>query len=305
MFAMRTVRAYHGWGLGARVARTAILTHLLGAALAGQPIVSPEHTAGATHTSASSGLLASWSGGGREIVVPSMRSVFPQIAIGGPWRTVLILMNLRSAQVEGTLSFFRSQGTLWEVSLSDGRNVMRGSQFTVRLGANQSLFLETVNVGPEIQSGWARLDSDQRWSITGHAVFRAKIEGRPDMEAVVPAESLKASGVFAFDNTNGFVTSIALAVATSGNPAEIHAEVYSEAGALVETYKLKLNALQHIATELPNLWPATANRRGVVRLLTKTSYDNLFSGLVLLFNPTGAVTSVPLVDTDIIVVGGQ
>lgn len=263
---------------------------------------------GAADASAAAGAgsgqeMASLAGGeGRQAPVPAYRSIFPQIAIGGPWRTIVVLMSMRETPVEATLSFYKGHGQPWTVSFTDGKKNYRGDQFTFSLAPRQTMFLELEDSSPETQSGYAVM-VNEKWAATGYAIFRAKIAGKPDLEAVVPAEWLKASSQFAFDNTKNFVTSVALVMPvlpTGNNPAEIYADVYDESGQLLASYKLDLASGQHIAAELPVLMPATANRRGLVKLSTKKSTDGLYSGLVLLFNPTGAMTTAPMVDTDVL-----
>src|SRR4051812_11691135 len=72
-----------------------------------------------------------------------------------------------------------------------------------------SATIQTRGLDAALSQGWAELTNAKR--IGGVAVFRQRIEGRPDVEAAVPIVPSVRRFVLPFDDTRGFVTAIALA----------------------------------------------------------------------------------------------
>jgi hypothetical protein len=230
-----------------------------------------------------------------QAILPTALIVFPHLAIGGPWKTILVLVNYGDSSVKGILKVFSSSGNAMTVSLSDGSRVFRNSRFEFSLAARQSLFLETVELPAATQTGYATLDTVGP-NLTGYAIFRASLPGRPDLEAVVPGDSSFIKGTLIFDNTRDFVTSVAIASAnlnSLSDTGELIAEVHSFDGTLLATYRRTVRRGEHFAFETNREWPATANRRGTIKL----TINGLMGcgSLALLFNPSGAVTSAPLI----------
>ncbi len=103
--------------------------------------------------------------------------------------------------------------------------------------------------------------------MTGYGIFRAVLPSRPNLEAVVPLEwGVSDEAILAYDNTAGFVTSVALANRWLFLPCDLMAEVFDENGRLLATYRRMLPDGTHTAFETPREWPATAGRRGIVRI---------------------------------------
>lgn len=233
---------------------------------------------------------------GRTALLPSTGGVLAHVAVGGYWRTLIVLANPDgSATAKASLSFHTSQGLPLAVSLSDGRTVKSASAFEITLPPRNTMFLETVNVPSTTGVGYADLDVDSG-RMSGYGVFRAVLPSGPNLEAVVPLEwGVSDEVILAYDNTRGFVTSVALANRWLYLPCDLLAEVYDEDGLLLASYRRLLADGTHTAFETFREWPATAGRRGIVRL-SRVGSTGAFAALALLFNPTGSVTTAPVID---------
>ena len=232
---------------------------------------------------------------GKGALMPSSGGFLAHVAVGGPWRTLITLMNPKVSDTgKAALKFYTSTGAPLTVTLTNGRKTVTSSAFEVTLPARNSMFLETINLPATVQTGYAYLDLDSG-SITGYGVFRAVVAGLPNLEAVVPLEwGITDQAMIAYDNTRGFVTSVAIANPWGFFPSELVADVYDEDGLLPATYRRVLPGQSQVAFETFREWPATAGRRGVVRLSQIGGLG--YAALALLFNPTGSVTTAPVPD---------
>lgn len=82
--------------------------------------------------------------------------VFPQVADGGGYVTVMRLFNPRAATITATLRFFRPDGTSRPVALLNrGTN----SEFQLTIGARSTVVVETTGSASTVGVGMARIDS--------------------------------------------------------------------------------------------------------------------------------------------------
>jgi len=122
-----------------------------------------------------------------------------------------------------------------------------------------------------------------------HGIFRQKLPGLPNLEAVVlPDWGLDDEIIAPFDNKNGFVTSMALANGSSYSNNKVKFEIYDETGTLISTYEKIFPVGRHMAFETYREWPETANQRGTIKVIS-SGYG--MATVSLLFNPTGSLTS--------------
>lgn len=242
----------------------------------------------------------------RTAVVDSYRSsdaTIPHLAYGGTWTTKLIIMNLdleRAAKLK--VEVFNQKGERTAISLlwHQTGQVVSGNYFEFTLPLNASM---VVSIVPDFTNStkiaWLRYDSVSKYSDSNyggygaiHAIFSQKFSGRPDLEAVVfPDWGLDKKIMTHFDNTNGFVTSVAVCYdyATSYAPnQELIVKTYDENGALMGTHVMTMKPGNQFASETFRLWPETANKRGTI-VISATQYH--VSTVSLLFNPSGSLTS--------------
>lgn len=231
---------------------------------------------------------------GRQAWLMTGGGVFPHIAAGGPWRTLITLFNAGTTTATGVLSVYSSTGTPLEITWTNRIKTVKTPALGVSLPPSGTMYLEMIDLPAITQVGYAKLEVSSG-KLTGYAVFRAIVPGMPNLEAVVPLEwGLTDSALIAFDNTAGFVTSVALANPWPFFDCDLIADVFDEFGNLLASYRRRMSGQTHTAFETFREWPSTAGRRGSVRLSQAGGLG--FAGLALLFNPSGSVTSAPFVE---------
>ena len=161
--------------------------------------------------------------------------------------------------------------------------------FAATIPVGGSLTLITRGLDPAASQGWAELATTKK--IGGLAVFRQSVPGRPDQEAGVAIATSVNRFVLPFDNTQGFVTSMALVNTNGAQAVLVSVAARDETGVQIATDSLRLGPRGHAAIALQDRFPSLANRRLVVEFST-TNAD--LSGLGLRFNPSGAFTSFPI-----------
>ncbi len=232
----------------------------------------------------------------KSALMPDSGGVFAHIAHGGPWRTLITVTNPGVSETsKAILAFYTSAGAPLVLTLTDGRKTVTTSRFEIILPPRNVMFLEPAVAPGTVSTGFAELEVESG-KMTGYAVFRAMLPDRPNLEAVVPLEwGVSETALIAYDNTRGFVTSVAIANRWEFFPCELTADVYDEDGNLLGSYRRVLPGMSQTAFETFREWPATAGRRGVVRLYNTGSVGG-FAALALLFNPTGSMTTAPVPD---------
>jgi hypothetical protein len=218
-------------------------------------------------------------GGRRYIDVQEKDRVLPHIAFGGGWSTTITLVDCYETEAPFTLRFYDDRGVAMNVPVAGLGSV---SIISDRMPVNGSRTYEIQDIGVT-QTGWAELSYD--WSLTaigGLAVFRQRVAGRPDLEAVVPM-SANNDGDYhlAFDNTGGLVYGLALA-----NPDLIQSTVEmtftdDSGNAIGVPVTLTMDSKAHTAFALAVNYPQLANRRGVIHFQMQTGH---VSALGLRFN---------------------
>jgi hypothetical protein len=232
-------------------------------------------------------VAASWTPARPRNVVCIGDIVFPQVVAGGGWSTTVILTNLSSVSEGYTLLFWTDDGATWRAPIVGQGRVDR---LAGTLRPRQCVTYET-DTSPSLEQGWAIILPATITSarIGGLAVFRQRVAGRPDFEAVVPISSaFDKRFVLLFDNAAGFSTGVALTNADPSNPISVTAAFQDEAAGLITEQTITLPAMGHTAFSLPDRFPITASKRGSVAF---QSSGRTLSGLGLRFNPSGAFTS--------------
>ncbi len=106
--------------------------------------------------------------------------------------------------------------------------------------------------------------------VNAFVTFRHRVMGRPDFEASVaslPAET--RSVAFALDNTENYVTSVAVAN-TQPVQAAVTVTFRSPNGAVFHNEQINLDGRGHASFETINRFQASRNLRGTVEFATST-----------------------------------
>jgi hypothetical protein len=225
------------------------------------------------------------SSGTRGLTVFTGDWAIPQFVDGGGWQTSLVLANLDTQTAFLTVYFIKDDGTDMQVPVVGLGNV---SGINVTLPPNNTINIETEGSASALTQGWAVVFPNEDERFGGFAVFRQRVQGRPDFEAVVPIGSiLDQRMLLIFDNTRGFTTGMAIA-----NPdtvaITVNVTIRDDDGNVLGQDQMNLGELEHTAFTLPSKWPVTAGKQGSIEF--STTSDGV-SVLGLRFNSAGAFTS--------------
>lgn len=224
---------------------------------------------------------------------------FGQIAFGGCWQTTFTLINLNTQNAASvTLSFFGDNGLPLNAPIQGVGNM---TSYTFAIPANGAQNVVLAGSDPNFTQGWATMSSAGGLSVRGQGTFRCQAQGKPAFEAVVPLDSPGSTGciipfppssdpvvLVPFDNTAGYVTSLALANTTTGALA-VPIEFDDQAGASLAAGTLNLTAMQHTAFVSTTNYPALQGKKGILRIHASAATLTI---LGLLSNPSGAFTSI-------------
>lgn len=226
--------------------------------------------------------------GPRRMLTLTGDTVLSHIVDGNYWSTEFTFTNLDSHDVHFIVYFMDDEGRDLEMPVV-GQGYVIGMEIT--LSPMMTYTFETAGTDPDPYQGWAYVGKDVSTDrVAGFGVFRLRITGHPDYEAVVPLENeFYPDSVMLFDNTAGFSTGMAIANPHS-NAADITVIVRDEDGAEIDRGTFTLGPYSHYSASLadPKLLPVTANRRGTVEFITT---NDGITALGLRFNRTGPFTS--------------
>jgi hypothetical protein len=204
----------------------------------------------------------------------NVRQVLAQIADGAGWRTAITLVNTDNVSPHAfTLRFYPGVSTPSTRRLAlAAPDTLVDSALTLRtIPAGGSVTIQTAGVDPDVWTGWAELIAPA--AIGGTAIFRRQISFNQDGEGAVPIKPVSVNRfLLPFDNTQSFVTSMAL-VNTSSQDGSITVRFRDETGTTItvdEPTTFPLRARGHDAFELPRKFVKLAGRRGVAEFSSST-----------------------------------
>src|SRR6185295_17623781 len=157
---------------------------------------------------------------------------------------------------------------------------------TIPVGGSRTIV--TLGTGTLTDQGWADLTSPRL--ISGLGIFRQRNAGRADQEAAVSATTPATRFVIPYDNTQGFVSSMAIVNTSSAGSRATTVTPRDEAGVALPGNTINLPPLGHDAFEMSQRFPSMAGRRGAAEFVSGTPD---FSALGLRFSSRGAFTSLP------------
>jgi len=217
---------------------------------------------------------------------PLLTQVISQVADGSGWKTSITLVNLDTVPAPFTLRFWRQNGSALPVPIL-GAATTEVVEGTIPVGGTR--VIESQGGTSELIQGWAELSTTR--SISGLAVFRQRVTGRSDQEAAVSLTATGGRFILPFDNTDNFVTSMALVNSSATLGSTISVIIRDEAGVQIGTDSITLNGRGHTAFTLTDRFNVSRNRRGTAEF---SSSNAQITGLGLRFNPGGAFTSFPV-----------
>jgi hypothetical protein len=217
--------------------------------------------------------------------------IIPHIADGGGWQTTLVLTNTTTTAGSASPTFYQEMTAgatqSWNLAL------MEAATQNVQVPAGGTVFLHTPGTGAATSVGWAQFTVSP--GIVGYAIFTQRIPDRPDQDGTAPGGASAERILVPFDNTGGFLTSVAL-VNPTGQVEPVSVNIQLETGEVSQT-SISLPAQGHTAFALSTQIPATAGHRGLAEFYSTTTRGIIGSSLSMLalrFNPTGAFTTSPV-----------
>jgi hypothetical protein len=218
-----------------------------------------------------------------------------QIASAGNWTTIITLVNNGTSAAQIQLNFYDLNGNPLPLPLSfpQTSSAVNTPATTVVQTINPGATLIIQTTGPasqQTQVGWAELLSSG--SVSGFAVFQQLSPGSSLQEAVVPLETRNPNSfVLAYNNTNGYVTTAAIAN-VSTQTANINVTILDGTGAILQTTTISVPPLGHTDFSLPVSYPVTSQRLGLIEF--QTPAGGQISVLGLRFDPAAAFSTIPL-----------
>ncbi|MBA3974889.1 MAG: hypothetical protein C0504_11815 [Candidatus Solibacter sp.] len=255
-----------------------------------------KHPSRATVERVKADRTARQAGVSRNVWVFDTARVFPHLAVGQEWETSFVIVNMSTDPARFNLGFFDTTGAPMTVSYSDGKSApaASGAVVTQTLAAEGSTVITVYNDGRPLRTGFAILEPpSETQRLGGYAVFKQRVAGRPDFEAVVPLTDYDDWAVYLpFDNSPGLDTGMALVNPSKDQTATVDLYFIDEAGARITKQTLTLKPGEQTAFSLTEKYPALKGKRGT--LYAESSIDYL-SVLGLRFNlgGGGAFTSLP------------
>jgi hypothetical protein len=225
-------------------------------------------------------LFALSSGGAQSLVIP-------QVADGGGWQTTLVLTNSSSSAATASLSFFQDAGggatQTWTPAFLETNNPEN-----LMLPPASTLFLHTPGTAAALSVGWAQLQAPS--TVVAYAIFAETGPGQTEQDGTAPATDNATRFLVPFDNTNGFVTAIAVAN-TTALAEPVIGRMQLSSGGTAQLSQIMLPAQGHMAFALPQQFPGSARASGLMEFYTPGGSISL---LALRFNPSGGFTTAPV-----------
>lgn len=211
--------------------------------------------------------------------------VLPQFVFGtgggAGFVTTLSFANQRDAPATIRVNFYNAEGSPMPVNGNPSQALNLAGRSTATIRADDT--------GPLTQ-GWALIDMPE--GVTGNAVFRQRVPGRADQEAVVMLSRTDSSSErFIYDQTPGTGTSLVL-LNTSNTVGIITLRARLENGTLAPTVSRTLQPRTRTSIDF-RTEPALAMVQGHRGLVEVDTGGATFAVLALRFDDGGAFTSIP------------
>lgn len=201
------------------------------------------------------------------------RLIFPQIANGGfgdsSFSTSIVLLNCSSQTATGSISFFKSDGTAFQVSLASDTTVNDTHWFSI--APWQGLLVKTDGTGPGA-SGYAIVTSTA--PIGGNAIFsQYDSQGVLMTEAGVGNSSPMDFFVLPVDLTGPYNAGLAVANIAGSSISNLYLRLTNSAGQCVASRSLSLDPGKQMSVFVSGpdqLFPGLADFRGSLQVLADT-----------------------------------
>ena len=230
--------------------------------------------------------------------------VLPQVVDGGQYTTQVVISNLNQTQASYQVDFFDDNGASVSFNFVDIGNV---SSLSGSLNPGQTVTFSTAGQETSTQ-GWALISADHTdYGVSVYEIVRSSLNSLNAAETPVMGtygfygvQGLQ-SGVMQFDNTNGFLTSMALVNAdvlgAYGTNSTLNVTILDDQGNTLGQHTVTLNAGQHIAFILSDKGPEVNNARGSLVMSPSDGNFTAISAMGLRYYITGSsftFTTLPI-----------
>ncbi len=230
----------------------------------------------------------------------SAQTVIPQIADGGGWQTTIVLTNTSGSATTAGIAFFQetvaSATAPWSPPFTDVN-----STSSIAIPAGGTVLIHSAATASTTTVGWASVTGT---SVSAYAIFSQAVTGRPNQDGTGVALAATSRVLVPYDNTNGFVTAVAIAN-TGSTAATITVGLENSLTSSPVTpapASITLPANGHTAFNLPTLFAATTNHSGTAEFSVS---GGTISALALRFDPTGSFASAPAYpESGAVILGG-
>ena len=188
---------------------------------------------------------------------------FAQVADGGGFRTVFLIMNQGTVAVTVTLKFFDDNGN--PLSLTVGSDT--GTEIVIQMTADSVQIVSTPGTGATTLSGWCNLTATGE---VGAQILFESLDGQQQIISQAAVESIGSLTVVDIFVNEGQTTNTGFAVANLSETGEIRVRLTftDDTGALVGTTDLILAPRGHIATFVFQQIANTLGKTGRLRIET-------------------------------------
>jgi hypothetical protein len=222
---------------------------------------------------------------------PVTRLRIPQVVDGGAWKTTIILVNADSVPASFIVTFHQSDGTPVAFPL-EGAGLVTQYSDTIPVGGSRTI--NSLGQAADLVQGWAEIVSAR--SISGAAVIQQGSAGSADAEGAVRLRSKSTKHfLLPFDNTQGFITAMAILNPDATQAASVSVVFRDENGQPISNESLTLGPQTRQAFALSTQFPKSAAKRGVVEF---TSAGAELAALDLRFSPRGSFSSIEPIAID-------
>lgn len=230
------------------------------------------------------------------VLVTETDQIFPHLAIGGGWETILVIVNMsRTNTISWTQEFYDTNGSPLPVTyktIPDGfTETSSSTRGTLDPEAGFNILLTG---GDSVRTGWSgiRYDTSQG-RLGGYVTFRQRTS-RGALEAFVPLSSYSDFRFYLpVDNLEGFNTAIAIANPFDRNTRVRLTMLAQNGTAAGDSTEISLPPYGQTSFVVADRVREAAGRIGT--LFVEADTDNL-SAIGLRFNPDGAFSSLPVLN---------
>jgi hypothetical protein len=222
--------------------------------------------------------------------------VFPHVAAGGGWETVMVLVNIGTNEIDFNQYFYNDTGNPMQVKFHTipEDQIVETTAIEGHLPPGSSVKVTLFEDTPSAQVGWAQLEYDSVLNrIGGYACFRLASGGVVN-EGMVPLSAYDdTSFMMPFDNSDGVSTGIAFANPATGVSNQVQIVALDENGDEITRDSVSIPPNGHLSYVLTGRLPALAGQRGT---LAVTSNITRLSAAGIRMNVSGGLTftSIPI-----------